>query len=125
MCFVASRPQAVRGVVSAELKLHPWLAVPIPYWTLLVNVCGALLFGLVAGATSQSHVLAAFNTGFCGGLTTFSTCVCWRGCPGHARRFAYDTYTLLGRGVQWALLNVLLNVLLCVLAAALGLRITK
>ncbi|CAN5372987.1 fluoride efflux transporter CrcB [soil metagenome] len=48
-----------------------------PYGTLLVNIVGCLLLGLLAGATASgnlsAHAQLLLGTGFCGGLTTFST----------------------------------------------------
>lgn len=48
-----------------------------PYGTLLVNVAGCLLLGLLAGAAGSGDLSSGaellLGTGFCGGLTTFST----------------------------------------------------
>lgn len=49
----------------------------LPYGTLLVNVMGSLLIGLVIGYAVKSTSLSETNmlliaTGFCGGFTTFS-----------------------------------------------------
>jgi fluoride exporter len=47
-----------------------------PWGTLLVNVLGSLLLGVVGGAVSggaPTWLLTVAGTGFCGGLTTFST----------------------------------------------------
>ena len=64
----------------------------IPYGTMLSNVLGSLLIGIVLGylgktgnmSQSQSLLLA---TGFCGGFTTFST-------------FGLETFNLAKEG-QW------------------------
>lgn len=42
-----------------------------PWWTLLVNVAGCLLLGVLVRAGRTA--LLAGGVGFCGGLTTFST----------------------------------------------------
>jgi CrcB protein len=48
-----------------------------PLGTLLINLGGCLLLGLVTGGLVHRHwpanVQALLGTGFCGGLTTFST----------------------------------------------------
>jgi fluoride exporter len=47
-----------------------------PVGTLLVNVFGSLVLGVIAGlvgSTTSSWVFALVGTGFCGALTTFST----------------------------------------------------
>ena len=42
-----------------------------PWWTLLVNIVGCLLLGLLLGAGEQLRL--PLGVGFCGGLTTMST----------------------------------------------------
>lgn len=44
-----------------------------PFGTLLVNVIGCLILGILAGHHWSSRLQALLGTGFCGGLTTFST----------------------------------------------------
>ena len=75
---------------------------PLP--TLLINLAGAFLIGLIAqvaaqrGAQSSSAVLF-LKVGLCGGFTTFST-------------FSAEVVFLLQQGrVSWALLNVAVNLL--------------
>jgi len=55
-----------------------------PFGTLLVNVAGCLLLGVLAGAAVPAPVLALVGTGFCGALTTYST-------------FGYETLALVER----------------------------
>jgi CrcB protein len=48
-----------------------------PWGTLLVNLIGCLLLGIVTGGLARhgwsDRTFALLGTGFCGGLTTFST----------------------------------------------------
>ena len=41
--------------------------------TLLVNVAGSLVFGVLVGGDVRGDALALVGTGFCGALTTMST----------------------------------------------------
>ncbi|HEV3382538.1 MAG TPA: CrcB family protein [Trebonia sp.] len=71
------------GAVGAAARYGTELAVPaspagFPVATLLVNVVGAVILGAIAAlpaAWLAAHALTrpAIGTGFCGGLTTFST----------------------------------------------------
>ncbi|KKK04920.1 fluoride efflux transporter CrcB [Micromonospora sp. HK10] len=46
---------------------------PVPFGTLTVNVAGSLILGLVAALPADPALTALLGTGFCGGLTTWST----------------------------------------------------
>ena len=88
-----------------------------PWWTLAVNVLGSFLIGLLAGlfgAWETGHNLRLFlTTGFLGGFTTFSA-------------FSLDALTLWERGAMLqAGLYVLASMILSLLAAALGLLLTR
>ncbi|WP_169949140.1 fluoride efflux transporter CrcB [Microbispora sp. H11081] len=83
-----------------------------PWGTLSVNLAGSLVLGLLLGARDDlglpAEVVALLGTGFCGGLTTFST-------------FGFETVRLLEEGsVLGACLNALGSLVLGVLAAAAG-----
>jgi CrcB protein len=100
---------AVGGVARFTLgswlqrRLDDWApragALPFPIGTLIVNVTGSFLLGVLvvvvarqAGAANATRLLLAI--GFCGGYTTFST-------------FSYDTVALLeGGAATLATLNV-------------------
>ena len=101
---------ATRFVVDGSIRAR-WVRV-FPLATLLVNVSGSLLIGLVNGAHlyhglgSTAATVAA--TGFCGGYTTFSTAMA-------------ETVRLVQAGeVRRAVVNAVGSVLLCLGAAALG-----
>ena len=60
----------VDGVVRARIRSA------LPVGTILINVTGSLLLGLLAGAALRGaapELLAVAGTGFLGGYTTFST----------------------------------------------------
>ena len=71
------------GAIGAAARYGAGLAIPphldaFPVATFLVNVVGAVILGAVAALPADwlsAHELTrpAIGTGFCGGLTTFST----------------------------------------------------
>ena len=113
---------ALGGAVGAclrygvnEIALNV-LGKSFPFATLLVNILGSFVLGLLYGlfssgllATSPWRALMAI--GLIGAFTTFST-------------FSLDTVLLIQQG-DWlkAIANVLLNVLLCLTLAWLGLKL--
>ena len=62
---------ALGAAVGAPLRFLVGLVLPGPRGTLLVNVAGSALLGLVVTATPDTAALV--GVGFCGALTTFST----------------------------------------------------
>lgn len=87
----------------------------IPWGTLVINVTGSLLLGLLTGLTMTGHLSevtkALVGTGFCGAYTTFST-------------FTFETVRLLedGRFLE-AGGNVIVSVGVGLGAAAVGLAV--
>lgn len=79
-----------------------------PWATLLSNVISCLVFAIAVAVlgergafSSSSTVRPLLLTGFCGGLSTFST-------------FSFESFELMKRGdYTTAGVNVLLNVILC------------
>lgn len=85
------------------MKLNP-LHHSIPLGTLTANLAGAFIIGMgLAWFNRMTHIdpmwKLLLTTGFCGGLTTFST-------------FSAEVAFLLQEGrLSWALLNVAVNLL--------------
>ncbi|MEU2000339.1 fluoride efflux transporter CrcB [Rhodococcus sp. NPDC019627] len=64
------------GLGSAARYLAARYVVPyrsFPVATFVVNISGCLILGMVSGAAMSAQLFALFGTGFCGGLTTYST----------------------------------------------------
>jgi CrcB protein len=65
-----------------------------PRGTLLVNVVGSFLLGLLVEAGATGHWLALLGTGFCGGFTTYSAFAVQTHRLGPARGAAYVALTI-------------------------------
>ena len=105
---------ARHGVNRAGLEM---MGPGFPWWTMAVNISGSFLIGLLAGlfgAWETGQDMRMFLvTGVLGGYTTFSA-------------FSLDALTLWERGAfQQAGVYVLGSVILSLLAAALGLMVTR
>ncbi len=109
------------GAVSRYLMalwVNGWWDRSFPLATLLINILGSLLMGVVVVVLVERLQLgpefrAALMTGFLGGFTTFST-------------FSLESYNLLAQGeLTSALLYLLASVILCVLALALGIWLAR
>jgi len=102
------------GVVGALVRfaaIHLTRRTRFPWATLVVNAVGSLLAGLAVTAALDPAAGLLVASGFCGGLTTYST-------------FAVDSVRLWqsARG-RAAFGNVLANLALGIGAAALGVGI--
>jgi fluoride exporter len=85
-------------------RLHPHL----PVGTLAVNVSGAFLLGLLAGASVDGDARLLFGVGLLGAYTTFST-------------WMVETQRIDEAGKRrLAVTNILLSIALGLAAAALG-----
>jgi fluoride exporter len=107
---------AVGAAVGAPLRYLVDRAVQgrhdslFPWGTFAVNVAGSFLLGLLAatGLRTPAPVLAAFGTGLCGALTTYST-------------FGYETVRLLHQRARlFATLNVVASIVAGLGAAVVG-----
>ena len=103
---------------SLSLFMTGLLGASFPYGTLLVNLLGCFLIGMLEGLPEGVVGLPApirllFVTGFLGALTTFST-------------FSYDSHVLMGNG-DWTKvsLNILTNVVLGLVMLNLGLLMVR
>ena len=73
---------AVGAMAGASLRygVSRWITVgdgPFPFRTLLVNVAGSFVLGVLTGLAQEhglgTNALLVIGAGFCGSLTTFST----------------------------------------------------
>src|SRR6478735_1038782 len=85
----------------------------VPWGTVIINVLGSFVLGVLLGATAGAHLavdpwVALVGTGFCGAFTTFST-------------FGFETVRLVEEGAhRQAALNVATSLAVGLGAAALG-----
>ncbi len=112
---------AARFVVDALISARK--RVQLPLGTLLINVTGSLLLGLLVGWAahrgvadgSAGRLTAVAGTGFCGGYTTFSTA-----CVESARLWRADGWT---RGTAYTILTLAGSVAAAALGLGLGARL--
>ena len=118
MNFAAILAVGIGGMLGTWLRW--WLGLRLnslfptmPLGTLVANLVGGYVIGVALGMITQNLGLSPqarlfLMTGFCGGLTTFST-------------FSAETYTLLARGqLGWGLGIVATHVCGSLVATALG-----
>nr|WP_246456006.1 fluoride efflux transporter CrcB [Ruficoccus amylovorans] len=114
MSFLSIALGGALGAVSRAV-IGIWIPAEYPWATLAVNVIGSLLIGFIFGLEAfhhlNPHLRLLLTTGFCGGLTTFST-------------FSYQTMALFREGnTTGALANIALNLVLTLAAVAAGLKL--
>ena len=99
---------ALRYLISSKV-----ISDTIPWGTLLVNVIGGVLIGLIMQLCLSTDYISPnmklfLTTGVLGGLTTFST-------------FSYETMSLFNSGdFKNGILNICLNLILCLGGVLLG-----
>ncbi|WP_411727308.1 fluoride efflux transporter CrcB [Methyloglobulus sp.] len=106
-----------RFLVSSGIS--QWLGREFPYGTLVVNILGSFLLGLLTEALIVQRIAIAFEyrsallVGFIGAFTTFST-------------FSLETLYLIEQGsVTKAVGNIFISVSACILAVWLGLLCSR
>ena len=103
---------AMRYLTAILLARHYTGSIPLA--TLVVNVLGCFLIGLLIGLCSETTYLRLlFITGFCGGFTTFST-------------FTAESYVMFREGAYGlAFLYIAGSVLIGLLALWIGLYVSR
>lgn len=98
--------------------VYKFLPITFPYGTLAVNVVGSFIIGIVMYYLNANELISQemrifLTTGFCGGLTTFST-------------FSFETINYMKTGEYFtAGLNIILNVVLTLLVLFISYKISK
>jgi fluoride exporter len=106
--FIGASLRYIISINSAKL-----FGTQFPYGTLIVNVVGGLLIGLIMELCITTNVISPslklfLVTGIIGGLTTFST-------------FSYETVSLFIEGSYTAgMLNTVLNLFLSIAGVIIG-----
>ena len=102
------------SVLRYLLSEIPIKQINYPVNTLITNIIGAVIIGMVISYADKTGMrpdkLLLLKTGFCGGLTTFST-------------FSYETFRLIEKGnLLLAGSYVILSVACSIVGVYLGLR---
>ncbi|MCL4550713.1 MAG: fluoride efflux transporter CrcB [Bacteroidetes bacterium] len=102
--------------ISSYASKH--LPLFFPFGTLLVNILGSFILGLMIFGWDEKGLISPtiklfIGVGFCGGLTTFST-------------FSLETFNLI-RGAEFLLagINVLVNVLFTLVGIYIAYLVTR
>ena len=88
---------AVARYLIGLIPINPQNGFPVK--TLLINIAGAFVIGLVVAFGAKKELILFLKVGICGGFTTFSS-------------FALETNQLMERGAGWwAMFYVALSVI--------------
>ena len=99
-------------------QVYAWLGRGFPYGTLVVNVVGSLLMGLLSVWFLERSIAdplwrAAVLVGFLGAFTTFST-------------FSLETFVLIESGeLVRAVVNMLASMSVCVVSVWVGVTLAR
>ena len=116
VCIGAAAGGAARYWTSNVV--YKFLPATIPFGTLIVNVIGSFIIGFVMFYLDSNDLISPqmrilLTTGFCGGLTTFST-------------FSFETINLIKNSEFFlAGTNIILNVVLSFAAVILAYMLGK
>jgi CrcB protein len=94
-----------------------WFGTGFPWGTLIVNLGGCLMIGIILGLAEKSNLVEPslrlfFVTGFLGGLTTFSS-------------YAMESILALRISMTMSLANIAANNLLGLALVVAGLKMTE
>ena len=101
------------GIAAAR-----WFGADFPYGTLIVNLVGAFVIGLVQQLGTEALVIPDgtrlfLTTGMMGGLTTYST-------------FSYETVRLMESGAwHQAWINIVVTTTICLSLCFLGIAVGR
>lgn len=121
MAYLAVALGGALGALARYCMYNTWAKLAenqFPYITLLVNVIGSLLIGIAFVLLVERNLIGlewrnVISVGFLGAFTTFST-------------FSLDALGLLEQGhYSMALMYIVSSVVICLLAAWLGLAMTR
>lgn len=111
-CLLVGLGGGIGAILRYLLSTIP-LKSDFPFMTLLINILGAILIGMVVSLSMKQNILSPdtvlfLKTGVCGGFTTFST-------------FSLESLTLLEQHKPVVAISyMILSLLLCLLGVFLG-----
>lgn len=117
LVFVGGGAGAVTRYIST-LAAARMFGTAFPWGTLIVNLAGCFLAGIIAGLAGRSEMISPsarlfILAGFLGGLTTFSS-------------FGLETFQAARDGAYWVMiLNIIANNVAGLLFVGLGLFLTR